>query len=124
MCLCVYSSGAAIEALTAAESDLLSFFLFFSSSGAVIKALTAASKLCESAPNSTYFFPFSLFFFPFSGAAIEALTAAIQLCESAPNSSKAVKRSAECHELLAICFQQVRLFTCLLVALLVALLVG
>jgi hypothetical protein len=89
------------------------FFLFFSSSGSVIKALPAASQLCESAPNSTYFF---LFFFPFSGAGIEALTAAIQLCESAPNSSKAVKRSAECHELLAICFQQVLGLLALLVA--------
>ena len=94
------------------ESALHSFFLFFSSSGAVIKALTAASELCESAPNSQLTFSlFPFFFSPFSGAAIEALTAAIQLCESAPNSSKAVKRSAECHELLSICFQQVR-FTC------------
>jgi len=39
-------------------------------------------------------------------AGVEALTAAIQLCESAPNSSKAVGRSADCHEYLAQCFMQ------------------
>jgi hypothetical protein len=35
---------------------------------------------------------------------IEALTAAVQLCETAPNSSKAVARSAECHDYLAQCY--------------------
>ena len=41
-----------------------------------------------------------------AAAGIEALSAAIQLCESAPNSSKAVGRSAECHELLSQCYIQ------------------
>ena len=37
-----------------------------------------------------------------------------QLCESAPNSSKAVSRSAECHDLLSNCFvQQVLCLSCL-----------
>ncbi len=102
VCVCVYSSGAA--------TFFFSIFFFF-------RLCYQGAPRSESAlrvrANSTYFF---LFFFPFSGAGIEALTAAIQLCESAPNSSKAVKRSAECHELLAICFQQVLGLLALLVA--------
>jgi hypothetical protein len=91
----------------AASQLYILFFYFF-----LLRALLSRrspQRVSSASPRQTQltFSLFPSFFSPFSGAAIEALTAAIQLCESAPNSSKAVKRSAECHELLAICFQQV-----------------